>query len=158
MVSTEMLESLAQNTNEYSIQKSGTNIKTSLKEIEQLIGMYLKIDLNVPDDSNKDKLWKTRPWLESFRADCLLIVPEEHNSVDEMMVPFKGKFSSIKQYMHGKPHPWGFKIWARTGISGILRDFDVYQGSIDGRRAKSDLGLSADVVIKLTSTLQSDKN
>ncbi|KAJ8344740.1 hypothetical protein SKAU_G00289330 [Synaphobranchus kaupii] len=46
------------------------------------------------------------------------------------MIPFKGKFSGIRQYMKGKPHPWGFKVWARTGISGILCDFDVYQGSV----------------------------
>ncbi|NAV92166.1 hypothetical protein FGF77_24480, partial [Salmonella sp. gx-f7] len=49
----------------------------------------------------KDKLWKLRPWLDSIREKCLLVVPEEHNSVDEMMIPFKGKFSSIKQYMRG---------------------------------------------------------
>ena len=30
--------------------------------------------------------------------------------------------------MRGTPQPWGFKIWARTGISGILCDFEVYQG------------------------------
>jgi hypothetical protein len=29
---------------------------------------------------------------------------EEHNSVDEMMVNFKGK-STIKQYIRGKPNP-----------------------------------------------------
>ena len=31
-----------------------------------------------------------------------------------MIIPFKGKYSSIKQYMRGKPHPWGFKFCART--------------------------------------------
>lgn len=79
----------------------------------------------------KDKLWKLRPWLNSFRERCLQVVPEEHNSVDEMMIPFKGRFSNIKQYMCGK---------VRTGISGMLCDFDVYQGSVDGiRQTKSEL-------------------
>lgn len=65
-----------------------------------------------------------------------------------------GRFSSIKQYMRGKPHPWGFKIWACTGISGILCDFEVHQGRPkQGANAPSDLGVAADVVIKLSVTL-----
>ncbi|XP_067454541.1 piggyBac transposable element-derived protein 3-like [Thunnus thynnus] len=89
---------------------------------------------------------------------CLKVVPEEHNSMDEMMIPFKRKFSNIKQYMRGKPHPWGFKLWVRTGISGMLCDFDVYQGSVNGIQAKSEFGLSGDVVMKLASTFPEGQN
>ncbi|KAI9532053.1 hypothetical protein NQZ68_035390 [Dissostichus eleginoides] len=35
----------------------------------------------------------------------------------------------------------------------MICDFDVYQGSVNGIRAKSELGLSGDVVMKLASTL-----
>ncbi|KAJ3587601.1 hypothetical protein NHX12_011198 [Muraenolepis orangiensis] len=179
-----MVEALAQNTNEYSFQERGTSVNTTAKEIEKMLGMYLKMGLvqmagtrmywetetryspvadvmprnrfqslltslhfvnnmTVSETEKKDKLWKLRLWLDSFREKCLQVVPEEHNSVDEMMIPFKGKFSSIKQYMRGKPNPWGFKVWVRTGISGMMCDFDVYQGSVNGIRAKSELGLSA---------------
>lgn len=123
-----------------------------------LTSLHLVDNWAMPEKDKKDKLWKLRPWLDLFREKCLQVVPEEHNSVDEMMIPFKGRFSSIKQYMRGKPHPWGFKVWVRTGISGIICDFDVYQGSIDGVRAKSELGLSGDVVMKLASTLPSGQN
>ena len=58
--------------------------------------------------------------------------------------------------MRGKPHPWGFKVWVRTGISGIMCDFD--QGSTDGKRAKSELGMSGDVVMKLALTLPRGQN
>jgi len=53
------------------------------------------------------------------------IPPEDHNTVDEIMVNFKGR-SPIKQYIRGKPNPWGFKLWGRAGI---LYDFDVDQGA-----------------------------
>ena len=83
-------------------------------------------NLAVDDDTKKaDKLWKIRPWLDIFRSNCLKITGEEKNSIDEMMVSYKGSFSGIKQYMRGKPHPWGFKIWCRTGVKGMLYDFDV---------------------------------
>lgn len=63
-----------------------------------------------------------------------------------MMVSYKGNFSGIKQYMRGKPLPWGFKIWCRTRVKGMLYDFDVYQeGNADNRNA-SEFGLAADVV------------
>lgn len=32
-----------------------------------------------------------------------------------------------KQYMKGKPHPWGLKIWSRWSASGILYDFALYE-------------------------------
>ena len=116
-------------------------------------------NLSVSDETKKsDKLWKIRPWLDKLRQNCLQVIPEEKNSVDEMMVPFKGTFSGIKQYMRGKPHPWGFKIWCRTGASGMLYDFDVYQGSNPANKKNTEFGLAADVVIKLCSTLPKQKN
>lgn len=59
-------------------------------------------------------------------------------------------FITILQYLRGKPHPWGFKVWGRADSGGILYDFDVYQGG-DGTR--TELGQGADVVLQLTSTL-----
>ncbi|KAI9531555.1 hypothetical protein NQZ68_039757 [Dissostichus eleginoides] len=40
----------------------------------------------------------------------------------------------------------------------MICDFDVYQGSVNGIRAKSELGLSGDVVMKLASTLPVGQN
>ena len=69
------------------------------------------------------------------------------------MVPYKGKFSSITQYIKGKPHPWGFKVWARCDGSGLLHDFDVYQGKARDKKKASELGLGGDVIVKLCETL-----
>ena len=108
-------------------------------------------NLVMTDDEKKDdKVWKIRPWLDKLRENCLKVKPEEHNSIDEMMVQYKGKTASIRQYVSNKPHPWGFKIWVRGGTDGLVYDFDVYQGG-DGKR--TELGQGADVVLKLASTL-----
>ena len=114
-------------------------------------------NFSMPDNVKaNDRIWKLRPWLESFRQNCLKVVPDETNSIDEMMVPYKGRTSRIKQYMRGKPHVWGFKVWARTGVSGMLYDFDVYQGNAG--KTNSEFGLATDVVLKLTSTLSAGCN
>lgn len=55
----------------------------------------------------KDKLWKLRPWLVAMRDNRLAVPPGEHCSIDEMMVPYYGKRSPIRQFIKGKPHPCG---------------------------------------------------
>uniref|UniRef100_A0A3Q2Y1F9 PiggyBac transposable element-derived protein domain-containing protein n=1 Tax=Hippocampus comes TaxID=109280 RepID=A0A3Q2Y1F9_HIPCM len=171
-VTDDMIEALTRNTNKYSLQKSGTSVTANILEIQRMLGIFLKMDLvqmpgiplvmslhfvnnwTVPEMEKRDKLWKLRPWLDSFRERCMQVIPEEHNSVDEMVIPFKGRF--IKQYMRYKPRPWGFKLWVRTGISDILCDFDVYQGGVDGRRVRSELGLPGDRYAYPTEALMSE--
>lgn len=192
-LSDDMLELVVTMTNLYSVEKNGKSADITVKEFQQVIGMFFRMGLakmpgnrcywetdaryepvagvmsrnrfqliltvihfvennHVSEEERADKLWKIRPWLEKFRSNCLKVVPEEQNSIDEMMIPFKGKFSKLKQYIKGKPHPWGIKVWARTGSSGILCDFDVYQGNREGK-TKSVLGVGADVVLKLCQSL-----
>ena len=65
-----------------------------------------------------DRLAKIRPFLESIRGCCLQIEQEEMQSIDEEMIPFKGKHN-LKQYLAKKPNKWGFKVFARCGVSGL---------------------------------------
>lgn len=69
-----------------------------------------------------DKVWKLRPWLDSFKMNCQSIDPEEHQSVDEVSIPYKGKKCSFKLYNPSKPE-WHIKLFGRAGSSGILYDF-----------------------------------
>ncbi|XP_051785367.1 piggyBac transposable element-derived protein 3-like [Erpetoichthys calabaricus] len=197
-ITPEMLDSLKEQTNLYSVQKSDhhNNINTTVKELEILIGIYLRMglcqlpgnraywenDTRCPivadnmsrngfqtllttlhftdntDHSNRqveDKCWKIRPWLDMFRKQCLDITPEEYNSVDKQIVSFRGTRSPIRQYVKGKPHPWGLKIWACCSSSGILCDFVVYE---DGTGKKTVLGMGSDTEVKLCETLPSNQN
>ncbi|XP_029981810.1 piggyBac transposable element-derived protein 3-like [Sphaeramia orbicularis] len=197
-ITEEMIESMMVQTNLYSVQTSGTlkNVSTTVKELEILNGMYLRMGLcQLPgnraywendtrcamvadnmsrnrfqtlltslhfvdnmDLSNRqegDKCWKICPWLDRFRKQCLEITPEEYNSIDEQMVSFRGTRSPIRQYVKSKPHPWGFKIWARCTSTGILCDFQVYEG---GTGKRTTLGMGGDVALKLCETLPPGQN
>ncbi|KAG1660356.1 PiggyBac transposable element-derived protein 3 [Nymphon striatum] len=83
-----------------------------------------------------------------FREPYLKLVSNEHQAIDEMMVPFKGSFSGIKQYMKNKPTKWGFKKWARCSSDGLLQEFDVYTGKSNDP-VKNTFGVSGGVVLKL---------
>lgn len=78
--------------------------------------------------------------------------PEEFQSIDEQIIPFKGRLS-LKQYIPKKPKPWGVKVWVRAGSSGYMHRFEVYQG-LAGRGAVSELGMAADVVLRLCDDIQ----
>lgn len=107
------------------------------------------------EEMKKDRLWKLRPFLDSFRRQCLTVAPRQKQSIDEMMVPYKGKFGGIRQYIKGKPHPWGFKVWTRCCVTGLLHDFDIYQGKggANEQKQKSQLGVGGDVLVKLCESL-----
>jgi len=68
---------------------------------------------------------------------------------------FKGR-SHLKQYVRNKPHKWGFKVFTRTGASGLMYDFEIYQGK--GTCPETGLGFSRDIVMALTSELPEGKN
>lgn len=101
-----------------------------------------------------------RPLLERVRENCLKIEPERRNSVDEMMVPYKGnKAGSRRQYLKSNLKKWGFKIFARCGISGMIYDFIPYGGEDTFRnhnfsKIEEGLGFGSKVVIALCSSIQ----
>lgn len=70
------------------------------------------------------------------------------------MVPFKGRLN-VKQYVANKPKPWGIKIFALCGSSGLIYDFLIYQGGTT-ELDKTNLqvfGSAASVVLKLSERI-----
>jgi len=98
----------------------------------------------IPDGQDGyNRLHKIQPIIDHFRGKFTEIaVPETHQAIDEMMVPFKGHHGA-KMYMPKKPVKWGYKIWCRAGISGYVYDFEV----IGGKDAKA-----LQLVLKRTNT------
>nr|XP_061791912.1 piggyBac transposable element-derived protein 3-like [Nerophis lumbriciformis] len=135
----------------------------SRNRFNQLLSVIHFVDNEMANEEVKlDRLWKLRSFLDSFRRQCLTIAPRQKQSIDEMMVPYKGKFGGIRQYIKGKPHPWGFKVWARCCVTGLLHDFDIYQGKGGGNGQKgpkkSQLGVGGDIVVKLCESLAEKVN
>ncbi|XP_049302012.1 piggyBac transposable element-derived protein 3-like [Bactrocera dorsalis] len=106
-------------------------------------------------DSNYDKLYKIRALLNILKENFNKLPQEEHQSVDEQIIAFKGR-STFKQYNPAKPHKWGFKMFTRAGTSGMVFDFTLYVG--EGTCPSYGLGLSSDVVLYLAQNLSKHKN
>ncbi|KRZ73835.1 PiggyBac transposable element-derived protein 2 [Trichinella papuae] len=103
-----------------------------------------------------DRLFKVRPLIESIRQSCLRLEQEEYQSIDEEIIPYKGK-NKIKHYNPKKPKKWGIKVNAMTGVSGLLYDFCIYEGKVPKVKKPSGC-LSFDVVMKLCETVPRHRN
>ena len=106
-------------------------------------------------DDFYDPLYKVRPLLQSLKEGMSKLEPEENHSVDEQMIPFKGR-SSMKQYMKSKPHKWGYKVFTRAGVSGLVYDFEIYTGS--KMNLGGNLSFSGNVVLRLVQDLKPNCN
>lgn len=125
----------------------------SVNRYEQILRYLHFVDNLSYQPANTDMLFKIRPLLsalqETFKAAA---DPEEIQSVDEQIIPFKGLLS-IKQYIPKKPKPWGVKVWVRAGTSGYVNRFEVYQGSASSGHI-SGLGMAGDVVMRLCDDIK----
>jgi Transposase IS4 len=62
------------------------------------------------------------------QASQNLFYPSRDVSIDEAMVPFKGRHK-MRQFVERKKHPTGFKCWVLTDIkSGFVFNWDLYEG------------------------------
>lgn len=60
-----------------------------------------------------DKIAKVRWLCESFASLSQTLYNNERVcTVDEIMIPYKGRYCSIRQYMKAKPVKFGVKVWA----------------------------------------------
>ena len=77
--------------------------------------------------------------------------PHREVSVDEAMIPFKGR-STLKQYMPQKPVKRGIKVWMLADTTnGYVTSLEVYTGK---KGNTTEVGLGGKVVISLTKHLQ----
>ncbi|KAK2709331.1 hypothetical protein QYM36_013112 [Artemia franciscana] len=89
----------------------------------ELIKKYLHFNDNVSQKTlgtpGYDKIYKVCPLIKKVRTNIMKIHPEEHQVIDEQIVPTKQRIS-LKQYNQKKTHKWGYKFIARVGISGFV--------------------------------------
>jgi hypothetical protein len=119
--------------------------------------VQIKRYLHFSDDAGNnqgDKLRKIRFILDHCRDKFQSeYVPHREISVDEAMIPFKGRLG-MKQYMKDKPVKFGIKMWvAADAVSAYCVNFEVYVGKNDTAINRT-FGLSSRVVIEITKFLE----
>ncbi|RXN16689.1 piggyBac transposable element-derived 2-like protein [Labeo rohita] len=81
----------------------------------------------------------------------------EKLSIDEQMVPFKGR-NRLKQYLPKKPKKWGYKLMVLAGSDGIPHNIEVYTGKVVQPTHLVDIGASGNVILHLAQPVPQHKN
>lgn len=115
-------------------------------------------NLHISDNGTlkpNEKFAKVRPILDhmnkQFKAH---FVQEQTVSIDECMIPYYGKHGA-KQYIHGKPIKFGYKVWVAATTLGYVIQFNPYQGA--GTTSK-EFGQGGSVVLGLAKSLPKLEN
>lgn len=105
-----------------------------------------------PQDAENNGLWKVQPVVDRVRNTCLKIQRDfSYYSIDEQMIPFTGR-CKLKQFVKNKPRPVGLKNFVVTTYSGVVLDFEIYQGTRTPLLNR-ELGLGPSVIMRLTRSL-----
>ena len=96
---------------------------------------------------NDDRDYKVRPLFEILNHNVIQLSSTTHHSIDESMTPYYGKHRT-KQFIHGKPIRFVFKLWSITSTDRYLLHVELYCGS-DTVLKETGLGQGGDVVMGL---------
>ena len=105
--------------------------------------------------NSSDKFAKVRPLINAINEQCILnYQATQQTSGDKAMVPYFGKHGA-KEYAHGKPIKFGFKLWVMATPLGYCIQFCPYAGKDSILREYENIGLDVDasVVANLVSKL-----
>ena len=95
----------------------------------RLIRSMLHFNNNENIRGSTDRFFKIRPLFSALVKQFLLVKPTPTQSVDEVMVAYKGtRAGNLRQYIRSKPDKWGYKLFCRASIDGFIHDILMYQG------------------------------
>ncbi|XP_046868914.1 piggyBac transposable element-derived protein 4-like [Drosophila willistoni] len=106
-----------------------------------------------------DPLFRTRRVIDILNERFDSVPKQARLCVDEQMCSTKMKHH-LRQYMPNKPHKWGIKTFVLCDSFGYAYRFEVYSGAGDNAILPGypDIGASANIVVRLTKTVESFKH
>ena len=100
--------------------------------------------------SNQDRLFKLKPLLDLLKARFSSVyVPGAVITIDETMIPWRGRLL-FKQYIPGKAHKYGIKMYKLAATNGYTWNYLIYTGKQD---PMAGLGHAETVVMSLLDGL-----
>lgn len=117
---------------------------------ELLMRMLHFNDNQIPNQN--DKLVKIRPFLTLLKNNIQSVYSVGENMViDESMIAWRGRLG-FRQYIPGKKHKFGVKVFKLCTENGYTYDFEIYSGrEVNTVTATGSVGEK--IVMKLTNSL-----
>lgn len=101
---------------------------------------------------NNDRLYKLTnlivPLITNFQK---YVVPSKKVCIDETMIPFRGKIF-FRQYIKGKRHKYGIKMYKLCLEKGYTYNFSIYVGKSDSQKGNVTTNLVLSLMEPLLNT------
>lgn len=99
-----------------------------------------------------DRIFKIRSLIDKLHTNFQnTLTPGEEIVIDETMVPWRGRLS-FRQYIPGKKHKYGVKLFKICSTEGFTWKLQVYTGATQNK----ELGLGERVVLELCEGLYNE--
>jgi hypothetical protein len=116
----------------------------------ELLVKFLHFSNNEEQNASQDKLAKLNPLLILLKARFKSIYTSDSViTVDETMVPWRGRLC-FRQYVPGKAHKYGVKMYKVADMNGYTWDFIIYTGK---QNPTTGLSHSQTVIMQLLENL-----
>jgi hypothetical protein len=116
----------------------------------ELLLKFLHFSNNAEQDASQDRLAKLNPLLYLLKARFMSIyIPGSVITIDETMVPWRGRLF-FRQYIPGKAHKYGVKMYKIADTNGYTWNFIIYTGK---QNPPTNLGHSQTVTMQLLEDL-----
>ena len=123
--------------------------KTMNRDRFLLILKFLHFADNMGTFLPGDKLHKIKNFIDMFNEQCEnLLEPGTELVIDETMVSFKGRLS-FKQYIMGKRHKNGIKLFKLCTLDDYCLKIIVYSGKHNSPDSKRVIGHAHEIVLNL---------
>ena len=121
------------------------------RERFELLLKFWHFSNNDDKHSNQDRLFKLKPLLNLLKARFSSVyIPGSVITIDETMIPWQGRLL-FKQYIPGKAHKYGVKIYKLAATNGYTWNYVIYTGEQD---PMAGLGHAQTVVMNLLDGLE----
>ena len=98
------------------------------RERFELLMRFLHLNDNTYEEASTDSLFKIRPFIDAITDRFQTVYkPGSELVIDESMVPFRGRVK-IRQYVPGKAHKYGLKLYKVCTPEAYTWNFEVHTG------------------------------
>jgi hypothetical protein len=127
-------------------------IRNAMSRVKfELLLKFWHFSNNDNKNSNQDRLFKLKPLLNLLKTRFSSVyIPGSVITIDETMIPWRGRLL-FKQYIPGKAHKYGVKMYKLAATNGYTWNYVIYTGLQD---PMAGLGHAQTVVMNLLDGLE----
>ena len=115
----------------------------------------ITVSLHFGDKNYNGRTKKFQMIIDRCNSVAKQLYMEENLTIDEQIIAYKGKKSSLRQYNPKKPKKWGWKVFV---FSGRIHFIEFYDQDVHVPQGAENINKPGQVVLRIAENIPSDRN